>query len=107
LDYSDEQTTMLEPSKADQFINLAVQEVLKNDDLLLDYLAWPDIWLDDKLPGVLKAINKEHKLVPMEFLGSEHHIGSLMGLRNAFRDTMGKMRNVEDAKQGKRRSEGG
>lgn len=69
-------------------------------------VGWPDIWLDDKLPGLLKAINKEYKLVPMKLLGAEQHMGSLIGVRNAFRDKMNKMRKPEYAKQGKRRSEG-
>lgn len=81
-----------DPSSADHLIDLTVREVLKNDDLLLDYVASPDIWLDDKLPGLLRRINEDQKLIPMKLPGSEYHIGLLMGLRNAFRGKMDKMR---------------
>ena len=103
MDYEDQQAIKVDPTKADRLIDLAVQEVLKNEDLLLDYVARPDIWLDDKLPGLLRRINEDQKLIPMKLLGSEQHMGSLMGFRNTFRD---KMRKHEDAKQGKRRSKG-
>lgn len=92
MEYAYQQPIKFDPQKADQ---------------LLDFVAWPDIWLDDKLPGLLKAINKEQKLIPMKILGSEQHMGFLMGLRNAFRDKMEKKRKLNDAEQGKRRSEGG
>ena len=92
MDYPDQQDSKVDPTKADQLIDLAVREVLKNDDLLLDYVARPDIWLDDKLPGLLRRINEDQKLIPMKLPGSEYHIGFLMGLRNAFRGKMDKMR---------------
>jgi hypothetical protein len=90
--YPDNQDLKVDSQKVDQLIDLAVGEVLKNDDLLLDYVASPDIWLDDKLPGLLRRINEDQKLIPMKLPGSEYHIGFLMGLRNAFRDKMDKMR---------------
>ena len=90
--YPDNQDLQFDPQKADQLIDLAVREVLKNDDLLLDYVARPDIWLDDKLPGLLRRIIEDQKLIPMKLPGSEYHIGFLMGLRNVFRGKMDKMR---------------
>ena len=92
IQYQENHDTQVDPLKADQLIDLAVREVLKNDDLLLDYVAKPDIWLDDKLPGLLRRINEDQKLIPMKLPGSEYHIGFLMGLRNAFRGKMDKMR---------------
>ena len=92
MDYADQQTIKVDPTKAEQLIDLAVREVLKNDDLLLDFVARPDIWLDDKLPGLLRRIIEDQKLIPMKLPGSEYHIGFLMGLRNAFRGKMDKMR---------------
>jgi len=92
LDYTDQQPINVDLQKVDHLIDLAVREVLKNDDLLLDYVACPDIWLDDKLPGLLRRINEDQKLIPMKLPGSEYHIGFLMGLRNAFRGKMDKMR---------------
>jgi len=92
LEYHESHDTQFDLSQADKLIDLAVREVLKNDDLLLDYVAKPDIWLDDKLPGLLRRINEDQKLIPMNLPGSEYHIGFLMGLRNAFRGKMDKMR---------------
>ena len=92
MDYTDQQPINVDLQKVDHLIDLAVREVLKNDDLLLDYVARPDIWLDDKLPGLLRRINEDQKFIPMKLPGSEYHIGFLMGLRNAFRGKMDKMR---------------
>ena len=92
FEYHESHGTQFDPTKVDQLIDLAVREVLKNDDLLLDYVARPDIWVDDKLPGLLRRINEDQKLIPMKLPGSEYHIGFLMGLRNAFRGKMDKMR---------------
>ena len=92
MDYPNQQPIQVDPTKADQLIDLAVREVLKNEDLLLDYVACPDIWLDDKLPGLLRRINEDQKLIPMKLPESEYHIGFLMGLRNTFRGKMDKMR---------------
>lgn len=91
-DYKENQDNQVEPEAIDRLVERAVREVLKNDDLLLDYVACPDIWLDDKLPGLLRTINEDQKLIPLKLPGSEYHIGFLMGLRNAFRGKMDKMR---------------
>jgi hypothetical protein len=92
LEHYENHDTQVDITKADQLIEIAVREVLKNDDLLLDYVASPDIWLDDKLPGLLRKINENQKLIPMKLPGSEYHIGFLMGRRNVFRGKMEKMR---------------
>jgi hypothetical protein len=43
--------------------------VLKTDDRLLDDVAFPDVWLDDKIPELLRTKNKEAELVSMKLLG--------------------------------------
>ena len=89
VDSSDQKPFHLDSEKVDKLVELAVEEVLRDQNLYHQYLEKPDIWLCDVFPEILIKINQNKELIPHVNLETKNEL-TLTCARDTFRDMMNK-----------------
>ena len=68
MDHPDQKPFLFDSEKVDRLVKLALEEVLRDQNLYQQYLEKPDIWLCDVFPEILIKFNQNKELVPHENL---------------------------------------
>lgn len=71
---SNQESYCFESEKVDRLVELAVEEVLRNQNIYHQYLKKPDIWLHDGFPEILLKINQNKELIPHKNLETKDEL---------------------------------